>query len=104
MRFYEGNGGFLVEGVQVVFPSQSNQQKLLVVSKAGGEEVARMPLRMQLFEHFPAFGTFVPDGDPGNLRIGQSGDFVMSVGVGGEVITREHESFLKSPNLHDESI
>jgi hypothetical protein len=87
MRFYEGNGGFLVEDVQIVFPLAGNQGGTLSISKAGGGEVLSLPLRMERFGNFPAFANLVPDGDPGNIRIGQSGDFVMTIKVGGEVIT-----------------
>jgi len=88
MRFYEANGGFLVEDIQVVFPPASFQKAELVVTKDGGGTVASVPLRYEKFE-LPAFGRFRPaSGNPGNLRIGQSGDFVMSVVIDGQTITR----------------
>jgi hypothetical protein len=88
MRFYENNGGFLVENVQVVFPPAGSPRGMLVVSRASGEEVASMPLRLTRYSEFPAFANFVPDGDPGNLRIGQTGDYVMTIKIGGDEVTR----------------
>ena len=88
MRFYEGDAGFLVEDVQIVFPPSGNQKGELVITRASGEEVASLPLRMEPFGNFPAFANLKPDGRPGNIRVSQPGDFVMSVKLGGEVITR----------------
>lgn len=88
MRFYEANGGFLVEGLEVVFPPTGNEQATFVVTKAGGEVVASVPLRLERLENFPAFALFRPAiGNPGNVRIGQSGNFVMAVKIGNETIT-----------------
>jgi len=88
MRFYEANGGFLVEDVQVVFPPGAIKQASLIVSDASGKQVAAVPLRYERME-FPAFGRFRPAaGDPGNLRIGRSGDYVMSLVVDGQPLTQ----------------
>lgn len=88
MRFYEANGGFLVEGLEVVFPSAGAQAATFVILRPGGETVASVPLRYEPLEKFPAFGVFRPaSGNPGTVRVGQSGDFLMAVKVGGETIT-----------------
>ena len=88
MRFYEANGGFLVEDVQVVFPPAAVKDASLVVSETGGKQVAAVPLRYERME-FPAFGRFRPaSGNPGNLRIGRSGDYVMSLVVDGQPVTQ----------------
>src|SRR5688572_13600631 len=88
MRFYEANGGFLVEGLEVVFPPAGNEPATFVVTKPGGEVVASVPLRLERLESFPAFALFRPAvGNPGNVRVGQSGDFVMAVKIGSETIT-----------------
>ena len=86
LNFYEADGGFLVEHVQLVFPPQGLKKAAFVVTKAGGGEVARVPLRYAPME-FPAFGLLEPDGVPGVVRLGQSGDFLMSVVVDGEAVT-----------------
>jgi hypothetical protein len=88
MRFYENNGGFLVENIQIVFPPQGVQRGEFVISRAGGEEVVSVPLRMEPFGNFPAFANLKPAGHTGSIKVGQSGDFVMAVKLGGEVITQ----------------
>ena len=88
MRFYEATGGFLVEGLEVVFPPTGNEPATFVITKPGGEVVASVPLRLEPLENFPAFALFRPAaGNPGNVRVAQSGDFVMGVKIGGETIT-----------------
>lgn len=87
MRFYEANGGFLVEDIQIVFPPASVQKAALVVDRAGGGAVATVPLRLEKME-FPAFARFRPaSGQTGNVRIGQPGSYVMSVVVDGKAVT-----------------
>ena len=89
MRFYEATGGFLVEGLEVVFPPTSNEPAIFLITKPGGEVVASVPLRLERLEGFPAFALFRPAaGNPGNVRVGQSGDFVMAVKIGNETITK----------------
>ena len=36
---------------------------------------------------FPAFGLLMPDGVPGNAKVGETGDFVLSVSVNGQTVT-----------------
>jgi hypothetical protein len=86
MRFYEEPGGFLVENIEIVF-APPGQKGTLSINKNTGEEVLSLPLRMEPFGNFPAFANLMPDGGPGNIRIGQAGDFVMTVKLGGQVIT-----------------
>src|ERR671914_1091338 len=89
MRFYEANGGFLVEGLEVVFPPTGGDAATFTITKPGGEVVASVPLRLEPLENFPAFALFRPAaGNPGNVRIGQAGDFVMAVKIGNETITQ----------------
>ena len=89
MRFYEATGGFLVEGLEVVFPPAGNEPATFMITKPGGEVVASVPLRLERLEEFPAFAVFRPaSGNPGNVRVSQSGDFVMAVKIGDEIITK----------------
>ncbi|MCA1579209.1 MAG: hypothetical protein LC794_17815 [Acidobacteria bacterium] len=89
MRFYEATGGFLVEGLEVVFPPTGNEPATFMITKPGGEVVAEVPLRIERLEHFPSFALFRPAaGNPGTVRVGQSGDFVMAVKIGNDTITR----------------
>ena len=89
MRFYEATGGFLVEGLEVVFPPTGNEPAIFMITKPNGEVVASVPLRLERLENFPAFALFRPAiGNPGNVPVAQSGDFVMAVKVGNEAITK----------------
>ena len=88
MRFYEASGGFLVEGLEVVFPPAGDAPATFVVMRPGGEVVASVPLRLERLEKFSAFGIYRPAaGNPGTVRVGQAGDFVMGVRVGGQTVT-----------------
>jgi hypothetical protein len=88
LRFYEESGGFLVEGLEVVFPAAAASPATFVITKPNGEVVSSVPLRFEPLEKFPAFGVFRPaPGNPGNVRVAQAGDFVMAVRLGNETIT-----------------
>jgi hypothetical protein len=87
IRFYEADGGFLVDGVQLVFPPQGVRRATFVLSKSSGGEVASIPMRIEPFGEFPAFGLLVPDGIPGVVKVGQPGDFVIMIQVDGETIS-----------------
>ncbi|HYP52317.1 MAG TPA: hypothetical protein VEQ42_02190 [Pyrinomonadaceae bacterium] len=87
LRFYEADGGFLVDGVQLVFPPQGVRRATFVLSKAGGGEVMSVPLRVEPFGSFPAFGRLVPDGNPGVVKVGQPGEFVITIKVNGEAVS-----------------
>jgi len=87
MRYYENNGGFLIEDLQLVFPPSNIGNAKLVVSDSSGQVVDSVPLRYERME-FPAFGRFRPaSGNPGNVRVGRSGNFIMSIIVDGQPIT-----------------
>ena len=88
LRFYENQGGFLVEGLEVVFPPPGLKKASFVVSKSSGEVVATVPLRLEApLASYTVFGMFVPDGVPGNAQVGEPGDYVLSVNVDGQPIT-----------------
>ena len=88
MRFYEAHGGFLVEGLEVVFPSASPSAATFVILRPSGETVASVPLRLEPLGGFTAFSIFRPaTGNPGSVRVAQTGDFIMAVKLGGETIT-----------------
>ncbi len=86
LRFYENNGGFLVEELQVVFPTQGVQKGTFVISNSSGQVMTTVPLRLKITEN-PAFGVLQPDGVPGNASVGKAGDYVMAVKLGNETIT-----------------
>jgi hypothetical protein len=87
IRYYENNGSFLVEDLQLVFPPPNVGNAKLVVAEQGGAVVDTLSLRYEKME-FPAFGRLRPEsGNPGNVRVGRNGNFVMSVIVDGQTIT-----------------
>src|SRR5688500_14449739 len=88
LRFYENQGNFLVEDLEVVFPPAGQRKATFVVSRAGGGVVASVPLRLESpLAEFQMFGMYKPDGVPGNVRVGEPGDYVLSVQVDGRAIT-----------------
>lgn len=87
MRYYEADGSFLVEDLQLVFPPASIGDAKLVISDQAGAVVDSVPLRYERME-FPAFGRFRPaSGNPGSVRVGRSGSFIMTVMLDGQPIT-----------------
>jgi hypothetical protein len=87
MRYYEAQGGFLVEDLQLVFPPANIGNAKLVVTDQSGQVVDTLGLRFEKME-FAVFGRFRPEsGNPGNVRVGRSGNFVMSVIVDGRTIS-----------------
>ena len=89
MRFYENQGGFLVERLEVVFPPAGVKKGTFVISKASGEVVKTVPLRLQApLDTFTVFGMFEPDGVPGNANVGEPGDYVLSVKIGDQTLTK----------------
>ena len=88
LRFYENQGGFLVEDLEVVFPPPANQKATFVLSRPNGEVLNTVPLRLEApLASYTAFGMFKPAGVPGNVPIGQPGDYVLSVHIGGQPVT-----------------
>src|SRR5947207_12834629 len=72
LRYYENNGGFLIEDLQLVFPPANIGNAKLIVADQSGQVVDSVPLRYERME-FPAFGRFrPPSGNPGNVRRGSS--------------------------------
>lgn len=88
MRFYENQGGFLVEGLEVVFPPPGLKKATFVISRPNGEVVQNVPLRLETpLASYTAFGMFLPDAVSGMAPIGEPGDYVLSVQIDGQAIT-----------------
>jgi hypothetical protein len=88
LRFYENQGGFLVEGLEVVFPPSGNQRATFVISRPNGEVISTVPLRLETpLASYAAFGMFKPDAVAGTANVGEPGDYVLSVHVDGQPIT-----------------
>lgn len=88
LRFYENQGGFLVEDLEVVFPPPGLRKATFVISRSNGDVVTEVPLRLETpLASYTMFGMFVPDGVPGLAPIGEGGDYVLSVQIDGQPIT-----------------
>lgn len=88
LRFYENQGGFLIEDLEVVFPPAGLQKATFVISRANGEVVGTVPLRLETpLASYTAFGMFKPDAVAGLAPIGEAGDYVLSVHINGQPIT-----------------
>lgn len=98
MRFSEDHGTFLVEGLQIVFPPGGVQRAMLTISRLSGEAVITLPLRFESYSSSPLFGNLVPSGEPGEIKVGQSGDFVLTIKVGDRLITRLPFTLKGEPN------
>jgi hypothetical protein len=99
LRFYEDQGGFLVEGLEVVFPPAGSRKATFIVSRAGGAAVASVPLRLESpLASYTAFGMYLPDGVPGIAGVGEPGDYVLSVQVDGQPITNLPFSMKRESN------
>jgi hypothetical protein len=87
IRYYENNGQFLVEDLQLVFPPPNIGNAKFVITDESGIVVDTLPLRYERME-FAAFGRFRPEsGSPGLVRVGKSGSFTMSIVVDGQTIS-----------------
>lgn len=88
LRFYENQGGFLVEDLEVVFPPAGLRNATFLITRAGGAAVASVPLRVETpLASYTAFGMFKPDAVSGLAPIGEPGDYVLSVQIDGQPIT-----------------
>ncbi|HEX7318710.1 MAG TPA: hypothetical protein VF297_32675 [Pyrinomonadaceae bacterium] len=88
LRFYENQGNFLVEDLEVVFPPPGSKKATFVITRASGAAVASVPLRLESpLASYTMFGMYKPDGVPGNADIGEPGDYVLSVQLDGQPIT-----------------
>lgn len=88
LRFYENQGGFLVENLEVVFPPAGLKKATFAISRPNGEVVTTVPLRLETpLASYTAFGMFLPDAVAGLAPIGEPGDYVLSVQIDGQPIT-----------------
>ncbi len=85
MRYYAHSGGFMVEGLQLVFPPADDLEGELTVANAAGETVARVPLNVRRWSEWPAFAVLAPVG-PGIAHLNAPGAYTMTVRLGGDVV------------------
>ena len=88
LRFYENQGGFLVEDLEIVFPPSGFRNATFVISRANGGVVTEVPLRLETpLASYTAFGMLLPNAVAGLAPIGEPGDYVLSVNIDGQPIT-----------------
>ena len=87
MRFSEADGEFRIEGLQVVFPPGGDKLATLTISKSSGEQVLSIPLRFEPHSSSPIFADLVPN-EGSKIKLRQSGDFVLTIVIGDDVVTR----------------
>ena len=88
LRFYESQGNFLVEELEVVFPPAGSKKATFVITRASGAAVASVPLRLESpLAAYTMFGRYVPDGVPGLANVGEPGEYVLSVQLDGQPVT-----------------
>ena len=99
LRFYEEQGNFLVEGLEVVFPPAGSKKATFIITRASGAAVASVPLRLESpLASYTMFGMYMPDGVPGSANVGEPGDYVLSVQVDGQAVTTLPFSMKKESN------
>lgn len=98
MGFAGENGDFQLDALHIIFPPTGYEQAMLTISKTSGEEVASLPLRLDSYLNFPVFGRFVPESKPMSIKLRQAGDFVLTIKLGAEVITRFPFSLVAEPD------
>ncbi|MGH1366005.1 MAG: hypothetical protein ACRBF0_20770 [Calditrichia bacterium] len=86
--FYNQNGSFMVDKLQLVFPPADDKPVEFVISKTNGDVVVSLPMRIERWNGYPAFaGLRAPSGHPGTVRLEEPGDYIMTINVGGEAAT-----------------
>jgi hypothetical protein len=72
---------------------------VLTVNRSTGEELFSLPLRFQPYASFTEFGELVPN-EPGGIKLGQSGDFVLMIKIGDHIVTRMPFTLQEKPELN----
>jgi hypothetical protein len=88
MRFSEADGEFLIEGLQLVFPPAGDKLAVLYVYKSSGEQMVSLPLRFESRSNSPSFADLVPNAEPKGIKLRESGDFVLTIVIADDVVTR----------------
>lgn len=81
MRFYEGNGGFYVDDLQLVFPPKAPQPMWLVIMTGSGKVVTSVELTTEKWTQFPMFDGLRAKGN-GVVQLGAPGKYNLAVTIG----------------------
>jgi len=98
MRFSEADGEFMIEGLQLVFPPAGDKLAILTINKSSGEQVFMLPLHFESRSTSPIFANLVSDDEPRGIKLRQSGDFVLTITIGDDVVTRLPFTLKVEPN------
>jgi len=88
MRFSEADGEFQIDALQLVFPPAGDKLALLTINKASGEQVISLPLRLESHSTSPVFADLVPTDEPKGIRLRELGDFILTIVIDDDVVTR----------------
>jgi len=86
LRFYEGNGGFYVDHLQLIFPPQSPQPYYFVIMTESGKVLQSVPLRIEKWQQFPMFDGLRIKGSP-VVQVGKPGKYNLAVTMGKTPLT-----------------
>lgn len=87
MSFVEADGDLVIDGLNIIFPPPRDHQALITIT-VGGDEVATVPLRRDLDLNSPVFSRFVPENEPATIKLGKSGEYVLTIKLTDDAITR----------------
>lgn len=86
MRFYEKNGGFMIETLPIIFPPGEDSKMEFEITEADGKSLFTSDLRLQKLNNFETFGILTASG-PGIVQLKKTGDFIINIKADGKVIT-----------------
>ena len=86
LRFYDANGGFMADGLCLVFPPDGDASYELVVRDEGGAVKGKAQMQLQRWGQYEVFDGLDSLGVP-VFQVGEPGDYVMSVEKDGEALT-----------------
>jgi len=86
IRYYENNGGFLIETLPIFFPPEDMNSVEFEVATSSGEAKFKTNVYVNKWQQFPIVDGIRPKGS-GMVKLKQEGDFVFRVNVAGKEIT-----------------
>ncbi len=86
MRFYEENGSFLVDGLQLVFPREGVEEIDVIIVDGNNRVAGSSKLRVEKWDEFPAFDGLRAVG-PGFIKLEAPGDYTFAFRSGNTFLT-----------------
>ncbi len=88
IRFYEQNGGLLINSLPIFFPPKDMDSVSFEIVDAQGNSKMKSGVSVDKWQQFSIVDGIRPKGSAGNVRLGKTGDYVLQVSVAGNGITR----------------